>query len=163
MNAVVASNEAAPTKATASCLPLSGRTSAALSVGSGLLYFLAFPGVDLWPLGFVALVPLIVALRGQTPRRALWLGWLAGFPVTMFGFYWLLNILETFSRFPLPLCVLFMAILCAYQAGRIGLLGWLYARAERRHWPAALAFTVAFAASEQAFPLLFPWSYAATV
>lgn len=41
--------------------------SSLLAVASGLLYFLAFPGVDAWPLGFVALVPLIVALRGQSP------------------------------------------------------------------------------------------------
>ena len=163
MNGVVASNEASPAKAAASRFPLSGRVSAGLAFGSGLLYFLAFPGVDLWPLSFVALVPLIVALRGQTPRRALWLGWLSGFTMTMFGFYWLLNMLQTFSGFPLPLCALFMAILCGYQAGRIGLLGWLYARAEQRSWPAGLAFAVAFAASEQAFPLLFPWSYGATV
>ncbi|MEP7124659.1 MAG: hypothetical protein ABJE95_27270, partial [Byssovorax sp.] len=56
---------------------------------SGFLYFLAFPGIDLWPLSFVALVPLIVATRGQTAKRALGLGWLAGFTMTMFGFYWL--------------------------------------------------------------------------
>ncbi len=163
MSAAVANNEAAPQSAATSPVPLPGRVSALLAFASGLLYFLAFPGLDLWPLSFVGLVPLIVALRGQSPRRALWLGWLSGFTMTMFGFYWLLNMLETFSGFPLPLCVLFMAILCAYQAGRIGLLGWLYARAERRGWPAGIAFAVAFAASEQAYPLLFPWSYAATV
>jgi apolipoprotein N-acyltransferase len=132
-------------------------------VASGVLYFLAFPGLDLAPLAAVALVPLAVALRRQTPRRAAWLGWLAGFSMTMLGFYWLLDMLETYSGFPLPLCVLFMAILCAYQAGRIALLGFLSARAEQKGWPFGLAFGLGFAASEQAFPLLFPWSYAATV
>ena len=129
----------------------------------GILYFLAFPGVDLWPLAFVALVPLIVALRGQTPRRAFGLGWVAGFTMTMCGFYWLLDMLKTFSGFPIPLCMLFMAILCAYQAGRIGFAGLLSARAERRGWPPGLAFTLAFAASELVYPLLFPWYYGATV
>jgi apolipoprotein N-acyltransferase len=161
MSADIVRGEPAP--ALSLRLPLSSRASALFAFASGLLYFLAFPGVDFWPLSFVALVPLIVALRGQTPRRGLWLGWIAGFTMTMCGFYWLLNMLETFSGFPLPLCALFMAILCGYQAGRVALLGWLYTRAERRGWPAALCFAVAFAASEQAFPLLFPWSYAATV
>ncbi len=142
-------------------LPFKG--AAALSVLSGVLYFLAFPGIDLWPLAFVALVPLILALRGQTPRRALLFGWLSGFTMTMLGFYWLLEMLETFSGFPLPLCVLFMALLCAYQAGRIALLGWVYARTEQRGWPTAPAFLLVFAASEQIYPLLFPWTYAATV
>lgn len=130
---------------------------------SGFLYFLAFPGVDIWPLAFVALAPLIVALRGQTPRRALGLGWLAGFTMTMFGFYWLLEMLKVFSGFGPALCFVFMAILCAYQAGRIALVGWLYGRAESRGWPAAPVFALAFVASELAFPLLFPWYYGATV
>jgi apolipoprotein N-acyltransferase len=143
--------------------PVGARPGAALAVASGLLYFLAFPGMDLVPLAAVALAPLIVALRGQSPRRAAWLGWLAGFTMTMLGFYWLLEMLETFSGFPLPLCVLFMAMLCAYQAGRIALLGFLSARAERNGWPFGLAFALGFVASEQGFPLLFPWSYAATI
>jgi apolipoprotein N-acyltransferase len=129
----------------------------------GVLYFLAFPGIDVWPLSFIALVPLIVALRGQTARRAFGLGWAAGFTMTMAGFYWLLDMLRTFSGFPTALCVLFMAILCGYQAGRVGLAGLLSARAERRGWPPGLAFTLAFAASELVYPLLFPWYYGATV
>jgi apolipoprotein N-acyltransferase len=150
-------------KAAQGAFPLAGRPAAAAAIGCGLLYFLAFPGPDLWPLAFVALVPLIVALEGQTPKRAAWLGWLAGFTMTMIGFYWLLELLETFSGFPLPLCMLFTAILCGYQSGRIALLGWLYARVGARGYPGWLAFMLAFAASEQAFPLMFPWSYAATV
>ncbi len=130
---------------------------------SGLLYFLAFPGMEVWPLAFVALVPLILALRQQTPRRALLLGWLAGLVMTMLGFYWLIEMLEVFSGFPLPLCVLFMTLLCAYQAGRIGLLGWLCARAEQRGWPSWCVFALAFPTSELVFPLLFPWYYGATV
>ncbi|HVR21597.1 MAG TPA: apolipoprotein N-acyltransferase, partial [Polyangiaceae bacterium] len=143
--------------------PFGARAAAILAFSSGILYFLAFPGVDIWPLGFVALAPLIVALRGQAPRRAAWIGWIAGFTMTMCGFYWLLEMLETFSGFGLPLCVLFMAILCAYQAGRIALLGFLCARGERKGWPFGLTFVLGFVASEQVFPLLFPWFYAATV
>jgi apolipoprotein N-acyltransferase len=143
--------------------PLSGRRAALLSFATGVLYFLAFPGLDLWPLSFVALVPLFVALEGQTPRRAAWLGWIAGFTMTMIGFYWLLEMLQTFSGFPLPLCVLFMAILCAYQAGRIALMGFLFATLSRRGWARWVAVGLAFVASEQVYPLLFPWYYAATV
>ena len=83
--------------------------------------------------------------------------------MTIFGFWWLLDMLETFSGFPTAVCFLFLAILSAYQAGRMALCGWLYARAERRGWPPGLTFALAFAASEIAFPLLFPWTYGATV
>src|SRR3954467_14224692 len=144
-------------------LILPTRPAYLLAFLTGFLYFLAFPGIDIWPLSLVALVPLILALRGQTPRRALGLGWTAGFTMTMFGFYWLLSMLQSFSGFPLPLCFLFMAILCSYQAGRIALCGFLYGRAERRGWPAPIVFALAFVASELVFPLLFPWYYGATV
>jgi apolipoprotein N-acyltransferase len=134
-----------------------------LAVLCGLLYFLAFPGMDLWPVSMIALVPLIVAMRRQTTRRSTLLGWTAGFTMTMTGFYWLLPMLKVFSGFPTALCIFFMAVLCAYQAGRIALAGFLYGRAETRGWPAPIVFALAFGASELVFPLLFPWYYAATV
>ena len=140
-----------------------GRVAYGLAFLSGFLYFVAFPGIDVWPLAFVALVPLIVALRGQTTRRATGLGWLAGFTMTMIGFYWLLEMLKTFSGFGTALCLVFMSILCGYQAGRIALLGWLYGRAANRGWPAEAVFALAFAVSELIYPLLFPWYYGATV
>lgn len=144
-------------------LPLPAKLAYPLSFLSGLLYWLAFPGIDVWPLAFVALVPLFVALAGQTPKRGLWLGWTAGFGMTITGFYWLSYTLQVFSGFPLPLCWLFQGILCGYQAGRIGLFGWLATRGEQRGWGRGLTLTLAFAASELLFPLLFPWFYAATV
>lgn len=144
-------------------LPLPPKLAYPLSFLSGLLYFLAFPGMDVWPLSFVALVPLFVALAGQTPKRGLWIGWTAGFGMTITGFYWLSYTLQVFSGFPLPLCWLFQGILCAYQAGRIGLFGWLATRGEQRGWGRGLTLCLGFAASELLFPLLFPWFYGATV
>jgi apolipoprotein N-acyltransferase len=143
--------------------PVRPQPAHGLAVLTGLLYFLAFPGVDLWPLAFVALVPLAIALRGQSPRRAAALGWTAGFTMTMTGFYWLLEMLETFSGFPTAICLVFMAILCAYQAGRIALMGWLTVRIEQRVWPFGGGLALGFVASELTFPLLFPWYFGATV
>jgi apolipoprotein N-acyltransferase len=159
--ATAAVKAAAPAAPAVQALP--AKIAYPLAFACGFLYFLAFPGIDVWPLSFVALAPLIVALRGQTPRRALGLGWLSGFTMTMFGFYWLLEMLRTFSGFGTALCLVFMAILCAYQAGRIAFCGWLYGRAEARGWPAAPVFALAFVTSELLFPLLFPWYYGATV
>ena len=140
-----------------------GRLAELGALLSGVLYFVAFAGFDVWPLTFVCLVPLYVSLAGQTPRRATWLGFLTGLAMNVGGFYWLVNMLRTFSGFPTPLCVLFTLIICAYQGGRLALMGWLYGRATVRGWPAPIVFGAAFAASELAYPLLFPWYYAATV
>jgi apolipoprotein N-acyltransferase len=130
---------------------------------SGLLYWLAFPGIDAWPLAFVAWVPLIVATRGQTVRRATLLGWVSGITMNVAGFWWLQGMLSTFSGFPAALCFLFLLIVCAFQGGRIALQGWLYGRATARGWPHAPVFAGAFAASELLYPVLFPWFFAATV
>lgn len=142
---------------------LGARSAFALALLSGLLYFAAFPGLDLWPLTFVAFVPLLVALEGQTPRRSLLLGLTAGFTMNVLGFYWLLGMLQEFSGFPTALCGLFMVLLCGYQGGRVALLGWLHGRIVGKGWPEAAAFSLAFIASELAFPLLFPWYYAGTL
>jgi apolipoprotein N-acyltransferase len=143
-------------------MPLSALLAFAGAVLSGLLYWLAFPGVDAWPLTFVAWVPLIVALRGQSVRRSALLGWTAGVTMNFAGFFWLLGMLRTFSGFPLPICLFFDLVVCGYQGGRIALLGWLYGRATKRGWPSAPVFAGAFAASELVYPLLFPWYYAST-
>ncbi len=140
-----------------------GRLADAGAVLSGALYFVSFAGFDVWPLTFVALVPLYLSLFGQSPRRATWLGFLTGLTMNLGGFYWLLNMLRTFSGFPTAICLVFVVIICAYQGGRLALLGWLHGRASARGWPAPPVFAAAFAASELFYPLLFPWYYAATV
>jgi apolipoprotein N-acyltransferase len=130
---------------------------------SGVLYWAAFAGVDVWPFAFVAFGPLWISMRGQTPKRALQLGLLAGTTMNVLGFYWLLVMLQMFSGFPTAACIFFLLVVCSYQGMRIGVMGWLYGRAEARGWPALPAFFGAFVASELAYPLLFPWYYAATV
>src|SRR5215813_13022713 len=50
----------------------------ALAALAGLLYWAAQPPLALGSLAFVALVPLLLAVRGGGPWRALALGWLAG-------------------------------------------------------------------------------------
>ncbi len=73
------------------------RAAPALAAASGMLYFLAFPPVDCGIIAFVALVPLLLALRGQRRGRAFLLGWLAG----SIGIYALVatSILEAALRF----------------------------------------------------------------
>ncbi|HMY18349.1 MAG TPA: apolipoprotein N-acyltransferase [Polyangium sp.] len=136
------------------------RVGYALSVLTGLLYFLAFPRTAPRPFAFVAMiafVPWLYALRGQTARMALKMSWAMGFVGVSLGFYWLVTMLKVFSGFPLPLCILFAAVLNVYQSGRIALTGWLYGRATERGWPHAPVLVAAFVAGELAYPLLFPW------
>ena len=61
----------------------------ALNVAGGLLLSLAFPPAELWPLAFVALIPLLWSLRGAGPARGAVLGLVFG--VAFFGatLYWI--------------------------------------------------------------------------
>lgn len=57
---------------------LSRRGAVGAAVLTGLLYIAAFPPFDQGLAGFVALVPLFLALRGRARGEAFLLGWLAG-------------------------------------------------------------------------------------
>lgn len=148
-------------------LPLRPRVAYSAAVLTGLLYWFAFPGkhaFGAWHglVALIAFIPLWVALHGQTPKRALRIGLLAGTTMNVAGFTWLVDMLQTFSGFPSVLCFGFAVIVCTYQGGRLGLMGWLHARATTRGWPPAVVFVAAFCVSELTYPLLFPWYFAAT-
>jgi apolipoprotein N-acyltransferase len=128
-----------------------------LAVISGLVYFLGLPGVNVWPVAFVTMAPLLVALRGRGPRDAAALGLVSGFVASMLGFSWLFGTFQRFAGFPVPVCALLVVVMCAYQAGRTGVTCWLTARAAERGWPASIAFVLAWTTGELLYPLLFPW------
>jgi len=136
--------------------------AAAAAVLCGVCYFLAFPGIDIWPLGFVALIPLRLALLGQTPKRAFWLGWLSGLTMISLGFYWMVDMMRQFSGFSTPICIGMLLIVNAFQAGRMGLFAWLFVRGERR-FPSGIVWLCALVTSELFFPVLFFWSFGAVV
>jgi apolipoprotein N-acyltransferase len=69
---------------------------ASLAVGSGVLASLAFPPYELWPLAWVALVPLLIALRRtQAVRASGWLALLFGIVFISLTLRWLSAIFGT--------------------------------------------------------------------
>src|ERR1700729_332367 len=99
----------------AGALPLHWLLALAGAHLSGLLYWLAFAGMDVWPLAFVAWVPLLVAMHRQPTRRAAGLGWVTGITMNVAGFFWLQNMLQTFSGFNPVICFFFVFVVCSYQ------------------------------------------------
>jgi len=61
----------------------------ALNVAGGLLLSLAFPPAELWPLAFVALIPLLWSLRGSRPGRGALLGLVFGLAFFGATLYWI--------------------------------------------------------------------------
>ena len=126
----------------------------------GVLYFSGFAGFDLWPLAFVALIPLFFVLEQSNLKQALLLGALYGWVTNWGGYYWLVEMLQKFSGFGTLLCVLFTAIICLYQGGQFAFFAGLYRAARTRGWSPWWVAPLAYGVSEMAYPLLFPSYYA---
>jgi apolipoprotein N-acyltransferase len=125
------------------------------------MIFLATATFDLWPLAWFALVPLLVAIRDATPRRAFGLGTLCGVVTNAGGFYWINGLLERFGHMPFYAALPLFALLVTYQ----GLLFGLFALGVRRlgeHFPVTLVAPLTMVALELVYWLIFPWYYAIT-
>jgi apolipoprotein N-acyltransferase len=73
-----------------------------LALGTGVLLFLSFPGAaGLWPLAWVALVPLLLALKNVRPGVAARLGLLAGMVHYVSLLYWIIIVLGKYGNLPL--------------------------------------------------------------
>ena len=65
--------------------------SALALLGGAILYGLAFPPFDLSALGWVALVPLLVVIRGRSAGAAFLYGMLSGYAsAVVLGLSWLM-------------------------------------------------------------------------
>ena len=108
-----------------------GALSIAGAIGSGLLCSAALPPWDQWLLAYGGLVPLLVAVRARTPGQAAWLGYLSGLCFYLATIWWVIGVMTTYGRMPLPLAVLALLLLCGVLAGYTAAFTWLLALGER--------------------------------
>ncbi len=107
---------------------------------TGLLSPFCFPDYDSGWLAWIVLVPLHLALDGHTPRRSLWLGWLAGFLAFTGIMSWVVTAMHQYGKMPLAVSYPVMWLLAAY----LGLYTGLYAAAfawMKKRVPVAAALT----------------------
>jgi apolipoprotein N-acyltransferase len=133
----------------------------AWAVCSGGLYVLSWPGCDLWPLAFVAFVPLLWVLERvrASPggwRSAALLGWVAGITKSVGGFSWLLATLESYSKLPGVVCGALVSLVWLYQGLSLALFAWLYALARSARVGVLLSAVAALCVAEWGFPEVFP-------
>lgn len=133
----------------------------ALAVLSALLMVLSVPTFDVWPLMWIALVPLLhLAVTAPTGRRAFLEGWLTGSVATTGGFYWIEGLLERFGHMPVIEAVPIMMLLNIYQGLEFALFTWVVHRVGRpgaRSIPLVLLAPTAMAAIELIVPQIFPF------
>ncbi|HEX8495475.1 MAG TPA: apolipoprotein N-acyltransferase [Pyrinomonadaceae bacterium] len=113
------------------CAPT--RVEAALSALSALLLIFSFPDFNLWPLAWVALVPLFLAIARNPGRgRAFLTGWLMG---TLFFYgscYWLTHAAVRYGGIPSWIAFLLLVPGALIVGLFPGLCAWLLARALMR-------------------------------
>jgi len=93
-----------------------------LSLGTGILLFLSFPGVvGLWPVAWVALVPLLLAVKNVRPGTAARLGFLAGMVHYVSLLYWIIIVLGKYGYLPLWVSIPGLLLLSLYMSSYLAL------------------------------------------
>lgn len=95
-------------------------SSVLLSVLSGVLLTLGFPKLGLYSFTWVALVPLLFAVRDRSRREAFGLGWLCGLVHYAGTLYWVTYAVTQYGGVPLSLAIVILLLLCAYVAVYLG-------------------------------------------
>jgi apolipoprotein N-acyltransferase len=128
---------------------------------TGALIAATFLDFSLYPLAWLAFVPLLWTLTDvQTRRQAFWAGAVAGLATNVPAFHWLTHTMHVFGGFPYVLALFFYACLSAYSAAQFV----LFALGVRLlgAGPLALTAPALWAALEFIYPNLFPWRMAHT-
>ncbi len=74
-----------------------------LALLAAVLLVLAFPNFDYWPLAWIGLVPLLIAIaRRSNAKRAFLLGWLTGTVFFYLSCYWLTYSMIRYGEIPTP-------------------------------------------------------------
>jgi apolipoprotein N-acyltransferase len=129
---------------------------------TSVLLILALPPYDLWPLAWVALVPLLLAVSRSSAREAAAIGCFCGTSTNYLAFYWVLELMHQFSKLG-PLAYLVMLAMAVYQS-----LPWaLWCLLLRADGPAVvgplrgagalLLSALSWVALEFFHPIIFPW------
>ena len=83
---------------------------------SGVLLTASFPSIGLPWIAWIALVPLMISLKGQSVKNGFRLGLLTGGVHYLTLIYWLVHTLMTFGHLPFYLSVPILLLLVAYMA-----------------------------------------------
>jgi apolipoprotein N-acyltransferase len=132
-----------------------------LAVAGGLLLSAAFPSLDLEPLAWIGLVPVLLAADGLRPRAAFGIGWLAGLVFYLVTTYWVAYTITRYTSVPLPVAggilVLMAAALACYHGAFVAGVRWFDLRGMPSIWLAP-ALWVALEWLRGWFFIGFPWA-----
>jgi apolipoprotein N-acyltransferase len=137
--------------------------NAAIAIGCGGLVVLSSANFDIWPLAWVAWVPVIWIVLDERTERAWPYGLLCGLATQAGGFYWFVRYLQRFAHLPLIAAVPIFILLIGYQASGWMLFGYLLRRLHKAAGvPVTFLAPILFVAIEFVMPNIFVWYFAIT-
>ncbi len=136
-----------------------------LPLVSAILLVLSQPPVSLFPLAYVAIVPLLFTIEDGKHRQNFFTGFLTGILAYTGLVYWVVIAMNTYGGISIPLAILILALLVLYLALYVGLVTWLcpWLQSSLRV-PLYLGLPILWVLSEYWrgwFLTGFPWSYLA--
>ncbi len=87
-----------------------------LSIISGLLLTAGFPKPELFYLSWIALAPLLYAIRGRSGKQAFWLGYLCGLAHFLTCWFWIRHAVYHYGGFSFITAFLLLFLLCCMMA-----------------------------------------------
>ena len=102
------------------------KTDILMALVSGILLFLSFPPIDFYPLAWIALVPLLIALQGKNAGTSFFLGTLTGFVYFLGTIYWVSHSIYVYGNLPAILSLILLILLCIYLAVYVGIFSMVF-------------------------------------
>jgi apolipoprotein N-acyltransferase len=129
---------------------------------AGAMLGLSLPSYDLWPLAWIGLAPMLLAIRGRAGRRAFAVAWAGWFMFSLVVLYWIAPTISNYTRIAAPLAIGVLVLLCAVSSVFVGafaaVLEWL-ATAGISRVVAAPMLWVSAEWLRTFFPAEFPWAF----
>lgn len=132
-----------------------------LALLSGVLIACSFPKPGLVPLAWIALIPLLTALEGQSPRAAFRLGLISGLTAYAGLLYWVTIVMGQYGHLPLFATIPLWLLLSAWLALFYGLAAWATVLGEGFGIKSALLLPLAWVGADYLRSILltgFPWT-----
>jgi apolipoprotein N-acyltransferase len=129
-----------------------------VALGSGVLLFLSCADFDIWPLTWLAIVPLFFVLFDPRTEKPWFYGLLCGLTANGGGFYWIVGFLGRFGHLPIYAAIPIFLLLIGYQAITFSIFAWALRRLHD-HLKVSILWLapITYVAVELVVPYVFPW------